>query len=113
MTANNNWSKWKRKAPKVPDHTCPTIDDILDDLNNLREEHLTIRRREIIKITRKLERLRSANDALRSSGIYWYDLCKNYLKPIKIELKNPFFSRGIPLKYVFPFFSNLLSSLLS
>ena len=86
MTANNNWSKWKRKAPKVPDHTCPTIDDILDDLNNLREEHLTIRRREIIKITRKLERLRSANDALRSSGIYWYDLCKNYLKPIKIEL---------------------------
>ncbi len=86
MRANNNWSKWKRKAPKVPDHTCPTIDDILDDLNNLREEHLTIRRREIIKITRKLERLRSANDALRSSGIYWYDLCKNYLKPIKIEL---------------------------
>ena len=86
MKANNNWSKWKRKAPKVPDHTCPTIDDILDDLNNLREEHLTIRRREIIKITRKLERLRSANDALRSSGIYWYDLCKNYLKPIKIEL---------------------------
>ena len=86
MRANNNWSKWKRKAPKVPDHTCPTIDDILDDLNNLRGEHLTIRRREIIKITRKLERLRSANDALRSSGIYWYDLCKNYLKPIKIEL---------------------------
>ena len=86
MATNKHWYKWKRKAPKVPDHTCPTIDNIIDDLHNLREEHLSIRRREIIKITRQLEQLRTANDALRSSGIYWYDLCKNYLKPIKIEL---------------------------
>jgi len=86
MATNKHWSKWKKKAPKVPDHTCPIIDNIIEDLNNLREEHLSIRRREIIKITRQLESLRCANDALRSSGIYWYDLCKNYLKPIKIEL---------------------------
>lgn len=86
MATNKHWSKWKKKAPKVPDHTCPIIDNIIEDLNNLRQEHLSIRRREIIKITRQLERLRVANDALRSSGIYWYDLCKNYLKPIKIEL---------------------------
>ena len=86
MATNKHWYKWKQKAPKVPDHTCPTIDDIISDLNSLREEHLSIRRREIIKITRQLEQLRTANDALRSSGIYWYDLCKNYLKPIKIEL---------------------------
>lgn len=86
MATNKHWSKWKKKAPKVPDHTCPIIDNIIEDLNNLRQEHLSIRRREIIKITRQLEQLRTANDALRSSGIYWYDLCKNYLKPIKIEL---------------------------
>ena len=86
MATNKHWSKWKKKAPKVPDHTCPIIDDCIEDLNNLRAEHLSIRRREIIKITRQLEQLRTANDALRSSGIYWYDLCKNYLKPIKIEL---------------------------
>ena len=73
MATNKHWYKWKQKAPKVPDHTCPTIDDIISDLNSLREEHLSIRRREIISITRKLERLRKANDALRSSGIYWYD----------------------------------------
>ena len=101
MSANNDWAKWKRKAPKVPDHTCPKIDDIIDDLNNLREEHLTIRRREIINITRKLERLRCANDALRSSGIYWYDLCKNYLKPIKIELIDDIKKYSRQLKMLF------------
>ena len=29
---SNYWSKIRKKAPKVPDITCPAIDDILNQL---------------------------------------------------------------------------------
>ena len=31
----NYWSKIRKKAPKVPDITCPAIDDILNQLEKL------------------------------------------------------------------------------
>jgi hypothetical protein len=30
-------------------------------------------------LIRKLERLRRSNEALRESGIYWYEICKDLL----------------------------------
>ena len=62
----NYWSKIRRKAPKVPDITCPAIDDVLNQLEKQigREfKHAKFR-----AIERKMEKLRKANEKLRDSG---------------------------------------------
>ena len=55
------WQRWKKKAPKVPDITCPDIDSIIT----------------------KLEKLRRANESLRDSGEYWYSIAKDNLSETK------------------------------
>jgi len=77
------WQRWKKKAPKVPDITCPDIDSIISKL----EKHITttavytqFRHNQIVKI---LEKLRSANERLRDSGEYWYSIAKDNLSKIK------------------------------
>lgn len=66
--------KLKRKAPRVPNFTCPAIDGIIDQLNDL---DLPVTKYQ--RLRRSLERLRRSNESLRDSGEYWYEVVKSWL----------------------------------
>ena len=71
-------TRLKKRSPKVPDYTCTEIDNVIAKLEKIQES------KKFSKLTlkiliRKLERLRSSNEALRESGIYWYEVCKDLL----------------------------------
>ena len=74
------WSKIRKKAPKVPDITCPAIDDVLNRLEKLICREFTRKQFKILE--RKMERLRRANEQLRDSGIYWHDACKETVRDL-------------------------------
>jgi hypothetical protein len=77
------WQKMKKKAPKVPDITCPDIDSIITRLEkhlNTNATYTEFRHRQIVKI---LEKLRRANESLRDSGEYWYSTAKKHLSDKK------------------------------
>jgi len=74
------WSKIRKKAPKVPDITCPNIDAIVNRLEKLVGRDLT--KAQFKTIERKMERLRTANEKLRESGIYWHDACKDTVRDL-------------------------------
>lgn len=65
----------KRKAPKIPDFTCPDIDNIINYIDNLD----VLKRGQLYKFKRGMEKLRNSNDKLRDSGIYWYEEVKKIL----------------------------------
>jgi|TARA_B110000444_G_scaffold60236_1_gene56080 hypothetical protein len=71
----DRWRFFKKRAPKVPDYTCPIIDDVLDTLSSDPQMSAKLFR----KIKTKMERLRRQNDKLRESGVYWYGICKKNL----------------------------------
>lgn len=79
-TRTSYWSKIRKKAPKVPDITCPNIDAILNRLERLVGRDLT--KAQFKTIERKMERLRTANEKLRESGIYWHDACKDTVRDL-------------------------------
>ena len=79
-TRTSYWSKIRKKAPKVPDITCPAIDSVLNKLEKLVGRDLTKAQFKIIE--RKMERLRTANEKLRESGIYWHDACKDTVRDL-------------------------------
>ena len=79
-TRTSYWSKIRKKAPKVPDITCPNIDAILNRLEKLVGRDLT--KAQFKTIERKMERLRTANEKLRASGIYWHDACKDTVRDL-------------------------------
>ena len=79
-TRTSYWSKIRKKAPKVPDITCPNIDAILNRLEKLVGRDLTKAQFRIIE--RKMEKLRTANEQLRESGIYWHDACKDTVRDL-------------------------------
>ena len=73
------WGKIRKKAPKVPDLTCPAIDNILDRLEkSIDGKSLTKAKYKMYE--RQLEKLRKANEQLRESGIYWHDQCKEVVR---------------------------------
>ena len=74
------WSKIRRKAPKVPDITCPAIDDILNQLEKQIDKEF--RHSKFKSIERKMEKLRKANEKLRESGVYWHDACKEAVRDL-------------------------------
>ena len=76
----NYWGKIRKKAPKVPDITCPAIDDILNQL----EKHINreFKESKFKAIERKMEKLRVANEKLRDSGKYWHDACKEAVRDL-------------------------------
>ena len=76
----NYWGKIRKKAPKVPDITCPAIDDILNQLEKLIDKEF--KQTKFKAIERKMERLRLANEKLRESGIYWHDACKEAIRDL-------------------------------
>ena len=79
-TRTSYWSKIRKKAPKVPDITCPNIDAILNRLEKLVGRDLTKAQYKIIE--RKMEKLRVANEQLRESGVYWHDACKDTVRDL-------------------------------
>ena len=76
------WQRWKKKAPKVPDITCPDIDSIISKLEK-HIQYVTYTQGNHKSIVRILEKLRSANESLRESGEYWYGIAKENLEDYK------------------------------
>jgi hypothetical protein len=67
--------KLKKKAPKIPDFTCPDIDHIMEYV----EKTDKLNRIQLSYFKRRMEKLRISNDKLRDSGVYWYDVVKDLL----------------------------------
>ena len=76
----NYWSKIRKKAPKGPDITCPAIDDVINQLEKLIGKELS--EKKFKSFEKKLDKLRSANEKLRDSGIYWHDACKEAVRDL-------------------------------
>ena len=74
------WSKIRKKAPKVPDITCPDIDSVLNRLEKLVGRDLTNAQYKIIE--RKMEKLRISNEQLRESGVYWHKACRETVRDL-------------------------------
>ena len=70
-----NLKTLKKKAPKIPDFTCPDIDHII----NYVEDKDLLNRTQLAYFKRRMEKLRDSNEKLRDSGIYWYDRIKELL----------------------------------
>ena len=74
------WSKIRKKAPKVPDITCPDIDWVVTQLEKLLGSSLT--KTKFKQLERRLEKLRVTNEQLRESGVYWHDACKEAVRDL-------------------------------
>jgi hypothetical protein len=70
-----NLKTLKKKAPKIPDFTCPDIDHIITYV----EDKDLLNRTQLAYFKRRMEKLRDANDILREGGIYWYEEVKKLL----------------------------------
>jgi hypothetical protein len=70
-----NLKTLKKKAPKIPDFTCPDIDHIITYI----EDKDLLNRSQLVYFKRRMEKLRDANDKLREGGIYWYEEIKKIL----------------------------------
>jgi hypothetical protein len=77
------WQKWKKKAPKVPDITCPIIDDVLIRIDKFQDSNTVISKYQWNLLHKRMERLRTDNELLREGGQYWYEICKQNLKNSK------------------------------
>ena len=70
-----NLKTLKKKAPKIPDFTCPDIDHIISYV----EDKDLLNRTQLSYFKRRMEKLRDSNDKLRDGGIYWYEEVKKCL----------------------------------
>ncbi len=70
-----NLKTLKKKAPKIPDFTCPDIDHIINYIENKD----LLNRTQLAYFKRRMEKLRDSNDILRDGGIYWYEEIKKLL----------------------------------
>jgi hypothetical protein len=70
-----NLKTLKKKAPKIPDFTCPDIDHIISYI----EDKDLLNRTQLAYFKRRMEKLRDSNDRLRDGGIYWYEEIKKLL----------------------------------
>lgn len=76
----SRFSKWKKQAPRVPDITCPIIDDVLMRLDRHHEQGKLMSKGQWSLIHKRMEQLRTDNELLREGGQYWYEICKEHLK---------------------------------
>ena len=72
-----NLKTLKKQAPSIPDFTCGDIDKVIRELDCY--FGVPLKRLPLYNLKRKMEKLRKANDRLRQSGIYWYELVKELL----------------------------------
>ena len=70
-----NLKTLKKKAPKIPDFTCPDVDHIISYV----EDKELLNRTQLAYFKRRMEKLRTSNEKLRDSGIYWYEEIKKLL----------------------------------
>ena len=70
----------RKKAPKIPGHTCINIDNVIEKLEKLVERKKALDKKSLKDLTKRLEKLRTANENLREGGIYWYEKLKLLLK---------------------------------
>ena len=73
------WNKIRKKAPPVPDITCPQIDEVINRLETLSNTTKLLTPAQFKVLSKKLERLRTANEQLRESGRYWHDACDDVI----------------------------------
>ena len=78
----NYYSRLRKKAPKVPDITCPDIDKVLDIIDKAQGKGKPLTAAKHKQVERIMERLRTANDALRESGKYWHQRCKDTIRDL-------------------------------
>ena len=76
------WKSVRRKAPKVPDITCPAIDEVIQRLDALSNTTKRLTSAQNKTLVNKLEKLRTANERLRNCGQYWHDTCKEVIEKI-------------------------------
>ena len=76
------WSRIRKKAPRVPDITCPDIDKVLDIIDKAQEKSRPLTQAKHRQVERIMEKLRIANDTLRESGRYWHDACKDTVRDL-------------------------------
>jgi len=76
------WKSVRRKAPKVPDITCPAIDEVIQRLDALSNTTKRLTSAQNKTLVNKLEKLRTANERLRDCGQYWHDACKEVIEKI-------------------------------
>lgn len=63
----NQYERFEKDAPKIPEHTCPFIDDVLGHL---------------MQSNSILEDLRNMNSELRDSAEYWKNCCEEMQETI-------------------------------
>jgi hypothetical protein len=85
------YSRIKKKAPRVPDITCPAIDEVITRLDDLANKQKIMTERTAKALGKKLEKLRTANELLRDSGIYWNQAVKDLLDRYVAKKKKPKF----------------------
>ncbi len=73
-------SSLKKKAPKIPPLTCISIDNVIGKLEKIVDKKKALDKKQLKDLTKRLEKLRDANDKLRDGGIYWYEKLKHLLK---------------------------------
>jgi len=73
------WRKHRKKAPRVPDITCPWIDDVISRLDAITSKGKPLTAKQLKVLTAKMEKLRSANSDLRDSGQYWHDAARDII----------------------------------
>ena len=73
------YKRLKKKSPKIPDITCPAIDDVINRLEVLANTDKQITTRTFKTLSAKLEKLRTANEQLRESGMYWNQAAKDLI----------------------------------
>ena len=83
QNSRSKWNEVRKKAPKVPDITCPDIDEVIKVIEAHWHDKKIMNKRTYNKLERIMERLRNSNEKLRDSGIFWHDtakeLCKKYI----------------------------------
>jgi len=79
-TRTTYWTKVRKKAPKVPNITCPAIDEVITKIEKLVGKNLNKTQFKLIE--KKIEKLRRANEQLRDSGVYWHDTCKETVRDL-------------------------------
>ena len=81
MARKPKLSTLKKQAPSIPNFTCDDIDKVIRELDCY--FGVPLKRITLYNLKRKLEKLLKANDRLRQSGVYWYEIVKDLLSDIK------------------------------
>jgi hypothetical protein len=66
----------KLGAPDVPPISCPNIDYVLDVLEEEFDSDCAVSTARLAMVSNCMEYIRTVNDTLRESSLYWYEQYK-------------------------------------